>query len=146
MHAKRTVSLATLVLALALLAGCGGRGAQSSSGSLTPDSIGLNFIRAAAAGDTASAEKLLAASGGDELKGKVQAVMQVFGRYDISNIEVASTREWRQDASDRRVEIRFQFKPKGSDEAIKIGLITVRTTASGGLHFVSDVILDRPTE
>ncbi|MCC7354555.1 MAG: hypothetical protein IT330_12480 [Anaerolineae bacterium] len=145
MRTKPTILL-TLFLALLLLAACGG--GSSGGGKVTPDSIGLDLIRAVAAGDTTKAEKLLVANADADLKGKVQNAIQVLGRYDVSQIEVASSREWTQDATDRRVEIRFQFKPKGTgaDEPIKIGLVTIRTVASGGLHSVGDVILDRPTE
>jgi hypothetical protein len=108
----------------------------------------MDFVRAVVAGDITSAEKFLIAGAGAALKGKVQNAIEVLSRYDIEDVELASSREWLAGSSDRRVEIRFKFRPKGAsaDEAVKIGLITARAVASGGLFSVADVILDRPTQ
>jgi hypothetical protein len=107
----------------------------------------MDFVRTVVAADMAGAERFLAASAGDELKAKVQNAIDVLSGYQIENLEIASSREWRSGRTDRRVEVRFQFRPKeATDDPVRIGLITVRAEASGGLFSVSDVILDQPAQ
>jgi hypothetical protein len=110
--------------------------------------MAIDFVQAVVAGDTAAAEGMLVDGADDTLKGKVRNTVEIFSRYQIEAVEIASNREWRSGTTDRRIEVRFQFRPRDSsaDAPAQIGLMTVRTAASGGLFSVSDVLLDRPTE
>jgi hypothetical protein len=135
-----------LSIALAVLVACSRGGA--SGGQVTAESVAMDFVEAVVAGEPASAESFLAGSTDAALTNKIQDTVEILRRYTIEDLEIASNREWRSGQTDRRIEIRFTFRPKeaAAGEAIRIGLITVRTQASGGLFSVSDVILDRPAE
>jgi hypothetical protein len=135
-----------LVLISSLLAAC----SDASTGkSFDPESIAKKYVEALFAGQADEAKAMMLASYEykDEFVAKTDQAIAVFGKYEAKDVRVSASRAWaggESGESDKRADLQFEYREKGSSAEHDTGLCYVRVTASGGLWGITDIVLAFP--
>lgn len=129
-----------------LLAGCGSAGGGKS---LDADSIAKSYVEALFAGnaDQAKAMMLNDPQYKDDFIAHTDKAVAVLSQYEGTNLRLLSSRPWRGGESgevDKRTEIQFEYRKKGSTDTPETGIVYVRVTSSGGGWGMTDIVLAVP--
>jgi hypothetical protein len=115
---------------------------------VNPETVAMDFTTAFLQGDLEKAKEFIKAEAMEKVSQKLDKSAAIMGQYETTNLEIGSTRPWSFGGeSDKRVEIRFDFRRKGaSDEQWSIGLLAVRVVTTGGTWKITDLELVRPAK
>ena len=143
-----TIVLAAGLICVSLLASaCGG--SDGGGKSIDADTIAVRYTEAlfAGKGDEAKAMMLGKYEYKDEFIAHTDKALAVLAQYEGKGSKVASARPWRGGDSgevDKRVEVQFEYRKKGSSAAFETGIIYTRVTSVGGGWGITDVVLAVP--
>lgn len=136
------VVLAPVLLVASCTPGSGGQ-------AIDADTLAVRYVEALFAGkaDEAKAMMLVKYEYKDEFIAHTDKALAVLSQYEGKELKVSSARPWKGGDSgevDKRTEVQFEFRKKGSSAAFETGIIYTRVTSMGGGWGITDVILAVP--
>lgn len=126
-----------LVVVVIMLAAACQTGADGGGGSQTAnDSQGISqlFIDALMAGDFDAAKAMAPSEALDLVSERVDQFAALAETYEMQEVKITSSRAWidgtGNEESDKRIEVTFQYREKGTEDRWRIGSVSLRAMLS----------------
>jgi hypothetical protein len=148
------IGLRLLVILICILgvSACQSEGESGGGAQTGTDAQGTaqKFLDALLAGNFEEAKAMAVGEEAELVGERVDAFAALIEKYELQEAKIASTRAWTDgtgtEESDKRVEITYQYREKGTGDRWRIGSINVRTLLSENHTWgIANLQLIRPT-
>ncbi len=130
MRIVRRCFFVLVVIMMASACQNGGDGGLSSQTANDSQGISQVFMDALMAGDYETAKAMAPSEHADLVSERVDQFETLADKYEMQEVKITSTRAWidgtGNEESDKRIEITFQYREKGTEDRWRIGSVSLR--------------------